>query len=84
MPPEKKKKGKRKSDAVLEMVESDDTASLCTLATGGEESTDPMDNTVSSPEPIYIRPPGFSCAEYLCIMQFICTNTKYLRSCSKF
>lgn len=59
MPPEKKKKGKRKSDAVLEMVESDDTASLSTLATGGEESTDPMDNTVSSPEPIFIRPPGF-------------------------
>uniref|UniRef100_A0A8C2AKM8 Chromodomain helicase DNA binding protein 6 n=1 Tax=Cyprinus carpio TaxID=7962 RepID=A0A8C2AKM8_CYPCA len=31
MPPEKKKKGKRKSDAVLEMVESDDTTSLSTL-----------------------------------------------------
>lgn len=46
MPPEKKKKGKRKSDALLETVESDDTASLSTLATGGEESTDPMD-TVS-------------------------------------
>ncbi|TRZ01219.1 hypothetical protein DNTS_006047 [Danionella cerebrum] len=45
MPPEKKKKGKRKSDAVLETVESDDTASLSTLATGGEESIDPMDNT---------------------------------------
>ncbi|KAG1963214.1 chromodomain-helicase-DNA-binding protein 6 isoform X1 [Pimephales promelas] len=45
MPPEKKKKGKRKSEAILEMVESDDTASLSTLATGGEESTDPMDNT---------------------------------------
>uniref|UniRef100_A0A672SQR0 Chromodomain-helicase-DNA-binding protein 6-like n=1 Tax=Sinocyclocheilus grahami TaxID=75366 RepID=A0A672SQR0_SINGR len=45
MPPEKKKKGKRKSDAVLEMVESDDTTSLSTLATGGEESIDPMDNT---------------------------------------
>ncbi|KTF72697.1 hypothetical protein cypCar_00035817 [Cyprinus carpio] len=45
MPPEKKKKGKRKSDAVLEMVESDDTNSLSTLATGGEESIDPMDNT---------------------------------------
>uniref|UniRef100_A0A8C2AJN3 Chromodomain helicase DNA binding protein 6 n=1 Tax=Cyprinus carpio TaxID=7962 RepID=A0A8C2AJN3_CYPCA len=44
MPPEKKKKGKRKSDAVLEMVESDDTTSLSTLATG-EESIDPMDNT---------------------------------------
>ncbi|XP_056607455.1 chromodomain-helicase-DNA-binding protein 6 isoform X3 [Triplophysa dalaica] len=43
MPPEKKKKGKRKSDALLEVVESDDTASLSTLATGGEESIDPMD-----------------------------------------
>lgn len=46
MPPERKKKGKRKSDALLEAVESDDTASLSTLATGGEESIDPMD-TVS-------------------------------------
>lgn len=46
MPPEKRKKGKRKSDALLEAVESDDTASLSTLATGGEESIDPMD-TVS-------------------------------------
>ncbi|XP_051996999.1 chromodomain-helicase-DNA-binding protein 6-like [Xyrauchen texanus] len=45
IPPEKKKKGKRKSDALLEPVESDDTASLSTLATGGEESTDAMDNT---------------------------------------
>ncbi len=53
MPPEKKKKGKRKSDAVLEMVESDDTTSLSTLATG-EESIDPIDNTVSSSETIYI------------------------------
>ncbi|XP_073726574.1 chromodomain-helicase-DNA-binding protein 6 isoform X2 [Misgurnus anguillicaudatus] len=43
MPPEKRKKGKRKSDALLEAVESDDTASLSTLATGGEESIDPMD-----------------------------------------
>lgn len=59
MPPEKKKKGKRKSDAVLEMVESDDTTSLSTLATG-EESIDPMDNTVSSPKPINIWHMGFS------------------------
>lgn len=59
MPPEKKKKGKRKSDAVLEMVESDDTTSLSTLATG-EESIDPMDNTVSSPGTIYIWYMGFS------------------------
>ncbi|XP_066519392.1 chromodomain-helicase-DNA-binding protein 6 isoform X2 [Hoplias malabaricus] len=44
VPPEKKKKGKRKSDAPLETVESDDTASLCTLNTG-EESTDATDNT---------------------------------------
>ncbi|XP_051986264.1 chromodomain-helicase-DNA-binding protein 6-like [Xyrauchen texanus] len=44
IPPEKKKKGKRKSNALLEPVESDDTASLSTLATG-EESTDAMDNT---------------------------------------
>lgn len=49
VPLEKRKKGKRKSDASQEAAESDDTASLCTLATGGEESTDPMDNTVSSP-----------------------------------
>ncbi len=53
MPPEKKKKGKRKSDAVLEMVESDDTTSLSTLATG-EESIDPIDNTVSSSKTIYM------------------------------
>ncbi|KAG7326696.1 hypothetical protein KOW79_010097 [Hemibagrus wyckioides] len=45
VPLEKRKKGKRKSDASQEAAESDDTASLCTLATGGEESTDPMDNT---------------------------------------
>ncbi|XP_072541048.1 chromodomain-helicase-DNA-binding protein 6 isoform X2 [Salminus brasiliensis] len=45
VPPEKRKKGKRKSEAMQEAGESDDTASLCTLATGGEESTDPMDNT---------------------------------------
>ncbi|XP_060775157.1 chromodomain-helicase-DNA-binding protein 6 isoform X5 [Neoarius graeffei] len=44
VPLEKRKKGKRKSDAPQEAAESDDTASLCTLATG-EESTDPMDNT---------------------------------------
>lgn len=49
VPLEKRKKGKRKSDALQEAAESDDTASLCTLATGGEESTDPMDNTVSAP-----------------------------------
>lgn len=63
MPPEeKKKKGKRKSDAVLEMVESDDTTSLSTLATG-EESTDPIDNTVSSSKTIYIWHMSLSCAE---------------------
>ncbi|XP_046701763.1 LOW QUALITY PROTEIN: chromodomain-helicase-DNA-binding protein 6 [Silurus meridionalis] len=45
VPLEKRKKGKRKSDAPQEAAESDDTASLCTLATGGEESTDHMDNT---------------------------------------
>ncbi|KAI4878901.1 hypothetical protein NFI96_021724 [Prochilodus magdalenae] len=45
VPPEKRKKGKRKNEALQEAAESDDTASLCTLATGGEESTDPMDNT---------------------------------------
>ncbi|XP_062853633.1 chromodomain-helicase-DNA-binding protein 6 [Trichomycterus rosablanca] len=45
VPLEKRKKGKRKSDPLQEAAESDDTASLCTLATGGEESTDPMDNT---------------------------------------
>ncbi|XP_036427480.1 chromodomain-helicase-DNA-binding protein 6 [Colossoma macropomum] len=44
VPPEKRKKGKRKNEALQE-AESDDTASLCTLATGGEESTDPMDST---------------------------------------
>ncbi|MCJ8729281.1 hypothetical protein PDJAM_G00104320 [Pangasius djambal] len=44
VPLEKRKKGKRKNDAPQEAAESDDTASLCTLATG-EESTDPMDNT---------------------------------------
>ncbi|TSZ40535.1 Chromodomain-helicase-DNA-binding protein 6 [Bagarius yarrelli] len=45
VPLEKKKKGKRKSDSSHEAAESDDTASLCTLTTGGEESTDHMDNT---------------------------------------
>uniref|UniRef100_W5KQJ9 Chromodomain helicase DNA binding protein 6 n=1 Tax=Astyanax mexicanus TaxID=7994 RepID=W5KQJ9_ASTMX len=45
VPPEKRKKGKRKSETLQEAAESDDTASLCTLATGGEESTDPMDHT---------------------------------------
>ncbi|KAM9483665.1 chromodomain-helicase-DNA-binding protein 6 isoform 2-T2 [Clarias gariepinus] len=45
VPVEKRKKGKRKSDAPQEAAESDDTASLCTLATGGEESTDAMDST---------------------------------------
>uniref|UniRef100_A0A8C7G3H4 Chromodomain helicase DNA binding protein 6 n=1 Tax=Oncorhynchus kisutch TaxID=8019 RepID=A0A8C7G3H4_ONCKI len=46
VPVEKKKKGKRKSVAVLqEAGESDDAASLSTLVVGGEESIDPLDNT---------------------------------------
>ncbi|XP_076869918.1 chromodomain-helicase-DNA-binding protein 6 isoform X3 [Brachyhypopomus gauderio] len=45
VPPEKRKKGKRKSESLQEALESDDAASLCTLAGGGEESMDPMDNT---------------------------------------
>ncbi|XP_026860783.2 chromodomain-helicase-DNA-binding protein 6 isoform X1 [Electrophorus electricus] len=45
VPPEKRKKGKRKSEALQEALESDDAASLCTLPGGGEESMDPMDNT---------------------------------------
>lgn len=49
VPVQKRKKGKRKHDAPQEAAESDDAASLCTLATGEEESTDPMDNIVSTP-----------------------------------
>uniref|UniRef100_A0A4W5ME14 Uncharacterized protein n=1 Tax=Hucho hucho TaxID=62062 RepID=A0A4W5ME14_9TELE len=46
IPVEKKKKGKRKSVAVLqEAGESDDAASLSALVVGGEESIDPLDNT---------------------------------------
>ncbi|XP_030634964.1 chromodomain-helicase-DNA-binding protein 6 [Chanos chanos] len=45
VPPEKKKKGKRKSEVLQESMESDDAASLSAVAMGGEESTDPMDNT---------------------------------------
>uniref|UniRef100_A0A8C9SX71 Chromodomain helicase DNA binding protein 6 n=1 Tax=Scleropages formosus TaxID=113540 RepID=A0A8C9SX71_SCLFO len=40
LPLEKKKKGKRKSEALQEMCESDESASLCTLAAGNEESSD--------------------------------------------
>lgn len=54
VPVEKRKKGKRKRDAPQEAAESDDTASLCTLATGGEESTDPMDNIVSTPTDVSV------------------------------
>lgn len=46
VPVQKRKKGKRKHDALQEAAESDDAASLCTLATGEEES---MDNIVSTP-----------------------------------
>ncbi|XP_023651099.1 chromodomain-helicase-DNA-binding protein 6 isoform X1 [Paramormyrops kingsleyae] len=45
VPPEKKKKGKRKSDVLQEAAESDETASLCALATGNEESSDTLDGT---------------------------------------
>lgn len=47
VPPEKKKKGKRKSEVQQEALESDDTASLTAVAVGGEESNDPLDSTVS-------------------------------------
>lgn len=49
MPPEKKKKGKRKSDVLQEAPESDETASLCALAPGNEESSDTLDGTVRLP-----------------------------------
>ncbi|XP_045079922.1 chromodomain-helicase-DNA-binding protein 6-like isoform X3 [Coregonus clupeaformis] len=46
VPVEKKKKGKRKSEAVLQTAgETDNVACLSALAMGGEESIDPLDNT---------------------------------------
>ncbi|XP_029103651.1 chromodomain-helicase-DNA-binding protein 6 isoform X2 [Scleropages formosus] len=45
LPLEKKKKGKRKSEALQEMCESDESASLCTLAAGNEESSDAPEST---------------------------------------
>ncbi|KAJ8260376.1 hypothetical protein GJAV_G00181410 [Gymnothorax javanicus] len=43
--PEKKKKGKRKCEALLEAGDSDDSTSLSALATGNEESMDALDST---------------------------------------
>uniref|UniRef100_A0AAY4EVT2 DNA helicase n=1 Tax=Denticeps clupeoides TaxID=299321 RepID=A0AAY4EVT2_9TELE len=44
VPPEKKKKGKRKSEALPDGGESDDTTSLTTVGAEGEESSDPLDS----------------------------------------
>ncbi|KAJ8400857.1 hypothetical protein AAFF_G00392110 [Aldrovandia affinis] len=44
VPPEKKKKGKRKSEALQEAGESDESASLSTLVVGNEESIDALDS----------------------------------------
>uniref|UniRef100_A0AAY4EUP4 DNA helicase n=1 Tax=Denticeps clupeoides TaxID=299321 RepID=A0AAY4EUP4_9TELE len=50
VPPEKKKKGKRKSEALPDGGESDDTTSLTTVGAEGEESSDPLDSAVSTAE----------------------------------
>lgn len=71
VPVEKRKKGKRKSDAPQEAAESDDTASLCTLATGGEESTDAMDSTVSTPRFLcYWRSSFHLCISFNTVLSF--------------